>query len=126
MGTPIKIVKKGWGSERWLYNTDRLCVKQLIIYPGKRCSMHFHKDKQEIFYVLKGRVVIDTMDTSTAKIASYLLYEGEHILIDPLVPHQIFSADTAPVIILESSTHHEDSDSYRILPGDSQNESQGN
>lgn len=126
MRTPLaetKIVKKGWGYERWLFNTDRLCVKELVVYYGKRCSMHFHKNKQEVFYVLKGQVVIDLIDTKTAQIVSQLFEVGDSIIIDPLVPHQIIGTSEEPAMILESSTHHEDSDSYRVLTGDSQNES---
>ena len=118
----VHAVKKGWGRERWLFNTDRLCVKELIVYPGKSCSMHFHKEKQEVFYIIKGRINIEMIDTATALRMTYMLIEGDSLIINPLTPHRIFCDDSSPTIILESSTHHEDSDSYRVAAGDSQNE----
>src|SRR5262252_2427182 len=48
---PIRIVPKGWGREVWIVNGDLYCGKILEIRKGKRCSLHFHKIKNESFYL---------------------------------------------------------------------------
>jgi len=53
----IKKVKKIWGSEEWLVNNELYCCKILNLKKGYRCSIHYHKDKDETFYVLKGIVL---------------------------------------------------------------------
>src|SRR5574337_1868854 len=117
----VKRVDKRLGFEELLFNTDRLCVKKLIIFPNASFSMHFHKDKQEVFYLIQGRIKIELIDTHNADVVKYILHPGESILINSLTPHKVTSLITDDSsIIIEASTHHEDSDSYRVLPGDNQ------
>ncbi len=54
----IKIVTKEWGEERWIVNRD-YCGKLLILKKGFRCSLHYHKNKDETFYVNKGKVLME-------------------------------------------------------------------
>ena len=49
----IKIVPKGWGYEKWIVNTDEYCGKLLHFIKGKKCSWHYHKLKDETFYLQK-------------------------------------------------------------------------
>ena len=48
---PIKYVPKGWGYEKWIANCEKYCGKLLFIVKGKQCSWHFHKLKDEVFFV---------------------------------------------------------------------------
>ena len=50
----IKFVPKGWGFEKWIVNCEEYCGKLLYIIKGKKCSWHFHKLKDEVFYVQSG------------------------------------------------------------------------
>ena len=109
----VKEVDKVWGREVWMANTDLYCGKKLILKKGKRCSLHFHKNKDETFYIQEGKVLMEVADEKR------IMIPGEAILIKPNTKHR-FSGLTDAVII-EISTHHEDSDSYRIegqLSGD--------
>ncbi len=65
-----------------------------------------------------GRLLLTYIDTSDASKHEVELRSGDIIEIPRLAPHQLFAHENSTVI--EFSTHHEDSDSYRVAPGDSQ------
>jgi len=99
-------VQKIWGHEEWLVNTDRYCGKILTLKPGFECSYHYHKEKDETFYILRGLV--------------YIMLEGEEKIlrqgdVQRILPGQIHKFASLEGIsrMMEFSTHHEDSDSYR-------------
>ena len=56
MRTPIKFVPKGWGYEKWIVNNEEYCGKLLFLAKDKKCSWHFHKLKDEVFYVQSGKI----------------------------------------------------------------------
>ena len=57
-----KHVEKRWGSETWFANNEEhnYCGKILHFNKGKKCSWHYHKIKQETFYIQKGKLKIWT------------------------------------------------------------------
>ena len=54
----IKHVSKGWGHEKWIVNFPEYCGKLLYFEKGKRCSWHFHKIKDEVFYLQSGKLIV--------------------------------------------------------------------
>ncbi len=104
----LKKVKKLWGSEEWLVNNEKYCAKFLNLEKGFKCSLHSHKKKDETFYVLEGRVLIEGEGNTTT-----ILYKNGSIRIKPGEVHR-FYALTERAKILEVSTHHDDEDSYRL------------
>ncbi|MCK5282717.1 MAG: cupin domain-containing protein [Nanoarchaeota archaeon] len=100
----IKIVPKIWGEEKWLVNRD-YCGKLLILKKGFRCSMHHHKNKDETFYINKGKVFLEYDGKKT------IMIPGQAQLIEPNKKHRFTGLEDSEII--EFSTHHEDSDSYR-------------
>lgn len=100
-----KNVNKVWGSEEWIVNTDKYCGKLLKLNKGFRCSMHHHKNKDETFYLLSGKVLLELND------GSIVLNEGESQRILPDEKHRFTGLKDS--VIIEFSTHHEDEDSYR-------------
>ena len=105
----IKKVKKIWGSEEWLVNNELYCCKILNLKKGYRCSIHYHKVKDETFYVLKGIVLLELFGKKI------ILRKGDSIRIKPYTLHRFTGIKNSK--ILEISTHHEDSDSYRLKLG---------
>lgn len=101
-----EVHKKLWGSEEWLANTDRYCVKILTLNPGFRCSYHYHKNKDEIFYVLEGVIYLNLDGRDI------ILKEGESQRVMPGQKHFFTSLDGVAKVI-EISSHHEEDDSYR-------------
>ena len=99
-----KEVKKEWGKEVWITNRD-YCGKKLVLNKGFRCSIHHHKNKDETFYILKGKVL---MEIDNKK---HIMLPGHSILITPNTKHRFTGLEDSEII--EFSTHHDDSDSYR-------------
>jgi len=108
-------VPKVWGKEIWMVNTDLYCGKKLILMKGKRCSLHYHINKIETFYIDSGKVLMETRPQRIEQV----MCSGDVIQISPHVEHRFGGLEDS--VIIEISTHHEDSDSYRIegeLSGD--------
>lgn len=104
---PIKRVKKVWGEERWIVNKE-YCGKILILKKGFRCSLHSHKEKDETFYLLSGKVFLE-LDGK-----GWVMEPGDKVHIRPGSLHRFTGLKRSQ--LLEFSTHHEDEDSYRIEP----------
>lgn len=115
---PIKEVIKGWGKEIWLVNNNKYCGKILKFNAGAKFSMHYHVDKEETFYILDGHLKLKYFDLSNAEEKIQDLYSGDIVDIPQFNPHKVEAIEQSTII--EISTHHEDSDSYRISKGDSQ------
>lgn len=110
-------VPKGWGYELWLVNTDQYCGKILHFVAGKKCSWHYHLMKDEVFYVNKGRVLISfSYENDINKAVTMVLEEGATFHVNRGMKHQIEAILNSEII--EFSTRHEESDSYRIIKGD--------
>lgn len=109
----MEIVKKVWGYEEIRANEPEYCGKVLVIKPGYRCSLHYHKIKKETFSVLDGSVLLEQRDIRGVPFEE-VLYPGDSRTIWPGTQHRFQSATNSPASLLEFSTHHEDSDSYRI------------
>lgn len=102
---------KGWGWEDWIVNNELYCGKILHFKKGKRCSLHYHKKKTETFYILNGDIMLQL-----GTLKPIFMGKGMTITIEKEVSHRITAITSAN--ILEISTHHEESDSYRIEKGD--------
>lgn len=102
-------VKKAWGYEEWIVNNPKYCGKKLILYKGWRCSMHYHKIKEETFYVLTGKILFETELNGQKKIKVIERGDIEHISIGLL--HRFTGLEDSEII--EFSTFHMDKDSYR-------------
>jgi mannose-6-phosphate isomerase-like protein (cupin superfamily) len=111
-------VEKGWGKEVWIENNDKYCGKLLHINKGKQCSWHYHKLKEETFYLQQGRILLlYGWDDDIAKADKLILHSGDSFHVPIGLKHRMKGLLKTNVLI-EFSTHHEDSDSYRIIPGD--------
>jgi mannose-6-phosphate isomerase-like protein (cupin superfamily) len=115
MKTEIKYVQKRWGHEKWFANNEEenYCGKELFINEGKHTSMHFHLKKHEVFYIIQGILYLSLIDTKTGIRKSVILNTGDKFEVAQGQPHQLI-AHNGPVCLIEASTFHEDSDSYRI------------
>ena len=58
-----KIVPKGWGYEMWIENNELYCGKHLHVLLTRWCSVRYHKNKKETFYVIKGELVLQHSTT---------------------------------------------------------------
>lgn len=113
-----QIVTKNWGREEIICNNEEFCGKKLIFNKGAKFSSHLHYFKREVFLCAQGSVKLITINTEDASKSEHILKIGDIVEIPRLLPHQIIALEDSEII--EFSTHHEDSDSYRVEPGDNQ------
>lgn len=105
-----KKVRKIWGSEEWIVNNDKYCGKILNLNKGFRCSVHYHKNKHETFYILEGKVLIELWDKK-GNLKVKITKPKDVQTIEPNQKHRFAGLENSKII--EFSTHHEESDSYR-------------
>ena len=111
-------VPKGWGNELIIENNEMYCGKLLRFKGGFKFSMHYHMIKDECWYVEYGQFIYRWIDTETAELNEVKLEEGDVVRQRPGQPHQLEAISNGRVF--EVSTHHKDSDSYRVMKGDTQ------
>jgi hypothetical protein len=111
-------VEKGWGNEFIFATNDKYCGKILQFNTGSKFSMHFHSEKDETWFVLSGKFLVRTIDTSNASTNERELNVNDVWHNPPLLPHQIICIEEGTLI--EVSTPDSVEDNYRVQPGDSQ------
>lgn len=110
-------VEKGWGYEDWIYNGDLYCGKILFFNKGKKCSFHYHAIKDEVLYIHSGQIIMKYSEGDDLEAAEALtMTPGMAFRIIPGLRHQMIAEEDT--LIYEFSTHHEDSDSFRVVKGD--------
>tara|TARA_Y100000389_G_scaffold91905_1_gene88520 strand:+ start:238 stop:648 length:411 start_codon:yes stop_codon:yes gene_type:complete len=117
--------EKAWGHELWVINNEFYCGKLLVFKANKQFSMHYHLLKDEAWYISKGKFEYKYINTESAELKSRIVKEGDCIHLMPGQPHQMLAL-TEGATIFEVSTQHFDSDSYRVLPGSSQEDNYSN
>jgi len=113
----INFVPKGWGFEKWIVNTEEYCGKLLYFVKGKKCSWHYHKLKDETFYIQSGKILLRYSDGDEMAYADdIILTKGDKFHIYRGLRHQMLALEDTE--LFEFSTQHFDEDSYRIIKGD--------
>ena len=110
-------VDKGWGWERWIVNKEEYCGKLLFFNAGKRCSWHYHKIKDEVFYLQSGKMIVKYSEEDDLENAEeIILNPGDNFYIYVGLRHQMIAIEDSE--LFEFSTQHFDEDSHRLLKGD--------
>lgn len=104
------VVPKVWGREEWIVNNEKYCGKKLIFLQGHRCSLHYHKIKEESFYILFGQIYLELIEQG--RHIARVMVPGDIAHIKPYAQHRITALTDAEV--MEFSTFHMEEDSYRI------------
>ena len=113
----IKYVEKGWGYERWIVNKEEYCGKLLFFKEGKKCSWHYHKIKDEVFYLQSGKMIVKYSTDDNPELAEEtMLFPGQNFHVPVGLRHQMVALEDSE--LFEFSTQHFDEDSYRIKKGD--------
>lgn len=135
----MQYVPKGWGWELIVVNNEKYCGKILHVAKGRKCSIHYHNEKDETFYVFSGQILLKYMTRYEALKADawptffnsnpswlessfnleahkLVLKPGDSFHVPPGLIHQfVGEADSC---VAEFSTQHKDEDSIRIVKGD--------
>jgi quercetin dioxygenase-like cupin family protein len=82
------------------------CKKIVVLLPGQKHPVHFHKIKEETFIVLKGELDL-TLDGEKITLAV-----GETATVEVGVHHELYSKSGC--VVEEISTKHIEDDSYYL------------
>lgn len=127
----IQWVPKGWGGEEIIVNKPEYCGKKLTFMKGKQCSLHYHENKDETFFVLSGKVQMlyhedgpflmkaknegRSEKTILNMCEKVILESGDTFYVPQNRAHRVIALEETKVI--EFSTEHFDEDSIRIFKG---------
>ena len=108
---------KGWGYEDWICNGDQYCGKLLFFEKNKKCSWHYHKIKDEVFYLHSGKLLVrHGGEDDISKCQTIILNPGDCFHVPVGLRHQMEAIKESQ--LFEFSTTHFEEDSYRIIKGD--------
>jgi len=82
-GTAIELINSS------LAGSKKLSIAIILIEPGMKSTMHFHKKTEEVYYILEGigEIYIDTFKSKIVK--------GDTILIPIGLKHQIINNNSS-------------------------------
>lgn len=110
----MKKLIKTWGWERWFANNPLYCGKMIHVNYGKwssRGRYHYHKIKDETFFVVKGILKLEYYDGDTHDVS--VMMEGESFHVGPGMKHRFTAGSPHGCKFIEVSTQHFEEDSYR-------------
>ena len=110
----MEIINKLWGYENVIVNTDLYCGKIIHIDKDNMGSFHYHKIKDETFYILSGKIKLKYSNSNDYDNSDeVILSQGDSFRIYPFLRHQIIGLESSDII--EFSTKDRDEDSYRVI-----------
>ena len=112
----IRIVEKIWGEEYILPHTDGYTTKFMKVKPGGRCSIHFHRIKNETFVLVAGELIVAYFTQEGEEVQKLMKNPFDSLILPKCTPHTFFvqSNTSQPAFFIESSTADLPSDSYRL------------
>lgn len=128
MNSP-EVVAKQWGEERIVVNRrlgkgeEGYCGKIMVLRDGMRCSLHWHRRKDEVFHVLSGRMIVELSEPGVAHLLEHgielrtsrcVVGPGESVLVPPCTVHRFTGLGDCTFV--EFSTPDDPSDSHRLEP----------
>ena len=100
-------VPKGWGEELIIENNEKYCGKILFLAKGKKCSWHYHRKKDEVFYVQSGAIKIYYGWDDNIEMASVAVLErGDKFHVPIRLKHRMVALEDTE--LFEFSTEHFD------------------
>jgi mannose-6-phosphate isomerase len=97
----MKIIEKPWGKEEVIEINDHYMVKKLTMWKSHRCSLQYHKHKQETIYVLSGKLKIYS-GSSENTLSSKIYGPNETMTLLPGTIHRMEGVEDC--VYLEAST----------------------
>ncbi len=95
------MIIKPWGSEELLETNSNYTFKKLTMLAGHKCSLQYHQEKHETFYVVSGKLKF-TYGSDLSNLQSIELSPGVSFVIPPGLIHRMEGIEDS--IYLEAST----------------------
>ena len=80
-------IKKPWGQEVLWAKEEKFAGKLIAISIQQRTSLHYHKLKDEVFYLYSGKLKLTIVEDGAAKY--YKLRAGDTWHVKPTVVHRL-------------------------------------
>jgi len=95
MRDPEQIVTRPWGVIQTIGRPGEYVVKEIIVFPGKQCSLHVHEHHDEHWIVIsgEGRIVLGRRVINVAV--------NSHVLLPAGLPHRVINPSQAPLRYIE-------------------------
>jgi len=87
-----------WGSFRSIHQGDRVQVKHIVVKPGGRLSLQFHRHRAEHWVIVRGTATVTRGDETLT------LHEDQSIYIPLEMPHRLENKGDAPLHLIEVQT----------------------
>ena len=109
---------KRWEEERGefvqvAYQETMRHLAAFEIRKGFSRGSHYHKEKEEIFYVFQGKIKALFLDMDTLQKKERVLEEGDKIRVDPYCGHLFYGLEET-VVIEYSPQVYDKEDSYKV------------
>jgi mannose-6-phosphate isomerase len=101
MGIEMKQIMKPWGYEEIIEANDKYVLKRLFMKKNHRCSLQFHRLKQETVIVVMGTLSVQVGEAVT-NLHSQILSPGDFVTLEPGVIHRMSAIEDC--VYLEAST----------------------
>ncbi len=96
---------KVWGRVAHLFYSDHGGLSVLYVNAGYRCSIHYHDDRFNSFFVASGSLLIENFGNNVDRLSlgvqnpiRHLLFEGEYLVIPPGDVHQFRTPEKATIV----------------------------
>jgi len=99
-------VEKPWGHELIWALSEHYCGKILTVREGQQLSLQFHREKDESWYVLRGRAELEFAAAGEKETQHEVVTAGAAFRITPGTVHRVRALEDTE--ILEVSTPHLD------------------
>ena len=94
-----------WGATIINCINREYCKKLIIVLPGQKHPVHYHKRKEETFHILHGDVTVNVAGITKGN------KNGEMIIVERETKHS-FGSETGAIIEEISTTHYKDDSFY--------------
>ena len=115
--------KEQVGAKRWVEERGQFVqiayqeeIRHLALFEIKRGftrGSHYHRNKEEIFYVVRGKINAIFLDLDTGQRSECILEEGVRIRIKPNCGHLFFALEDAWVVEYSPQVYDIE-DNYRL------------
>jgi dTDP-4-dehydrorhamnose 3,5-epimerase-like enzyme len=119
----LPATKDSTGAKRWSEERGEFVqisfleeIRHVALFEIKKGfsrGSHYHRKKEEIFYIFSGRIKAQFIDLETHQKEESLLEKGDKIRIKPLCGH-IFSALEDTLVVEYSPQFYDMEDSYKV------------
>jgi dTDP-4-dehydrorhamnose 3,5-epimerase-like enzyme len=119
----LPVTKNIAGAKRWTEEKGEFVqishleeIRHLALFEIKKGffrGSHYHRKKEEVFYVVRGRIRARFVDTETKERGESILEEGDKIRIKPLCGHILHGLEGS-MVVEYSPQFYDIDDNYRI------------